>query len=143
MVPAQTLTARAPAAWRGRVTVVSAAVTLVASLFAPAAAAQAGHDEASRSQATQALLTTLALAPESPPAPDDPFVAVVTADRDVRERAYERISAQSRATVAVRVAAEARQRADVADLEAAAAAQIEGRAAHKVLVERRRFSRLT
>lgn len=90
-----------------------------------------------------ALLETLALAPDQPASPDDVFVAVVDADRLVRDAGIARLTADSRASAAAADSRRADGARDVALVREAGAAEVKRRAAQELTTERDRLSDLT
>lgn len=112
---------------------------------AQAAPAPAGTDPAQvPAPDPSALLKTLALAPtDSPASPDDPFVAVVVADKDVHAKAVARITAQVQSSNAAAQSAVAGQAKDAALAKALVALKVKLAATHKLSVERKRMAQLT
>jgi hypothetical protein len=127
---------------------VGLASMLVMGLAGAPAAGQAVEDEppktASEEQAAEeALLKTLALAPESPPSPDDPFVDAVTAADRVAETALERLEATDRSNAANVAAIEAAQKLQAAVAKEEAALDARRAAEAELATERERLSDLT
>ncbi|MCU1354776.1 MAG: Mannosyl-glycoprotein endo-beta-N-acetylglucosaminidase [Acidimicrobiales bacterium] len=131
---------------RSRWVALLAALALVVGLVAGPASAQDAKpnagDEAPKED-TPAVLKTLALAPDSPPAPDDPFVAVVEADKAVEQAAMARLTASDRAARAGRDSLAAAQVRDAAFAKALAARRVRDDASKQLSVERKRFSDLS
>lgn len=99
--------------------------------------------KAEQEAADKALLETLALAPESPPAPDDPFVAVVEADDAVAKAAVDRLELTARsndANVRSLTAVAALKRTQ---LREQAARNVRDHAERTLSIERRRLADLT
>ncbi len=94
-------------------------------------------------EAAKALFETLAAAPDQPPAPDDPFVAVVNADKDVRDLGLARLAAQDRSYDANKLSVLAATARNISLMKEAAAEQVRDRATRKLAKERKRMSALT
>jgi hypothetical protein len=94
-------------------------------------------------EAAKALFDTLAAAPDQPPSPDDPFVAVVNADKDVRDLGLARLAAQDRSYGANKASVLAATARNIDLMKEVAAEKVRDRATHKLAVERKRMSALS
>lgn len=141
---------------RGAAAVALAALVLAGSVASPPLAAQqapspAGTAESTlpqprteeeRAEAARKLEEALALAPESPPSPDDPFAELAAATAEVRARALARLQAtalEQSATSTAFVAAVGRRDAEIAE---AAATEARDEAADEAAEERERLKDL-
>jgi hypothetical protein len=122
-----------------------AAALVVGALGAPALGQEEEppRSEAEQAAAEVALLETLALAPEAPPSPDDPFAAVVEADDRVVETGLARLEATAASDEANVVAITAVGELQAAQAEEEAAKEVRAAAIEELSVERRRLSDLS
>ncbi len=134
----------------GRAAVLGVVAVLVIGLVGGPAAAQATEDidrpltKTEHEAAAAALEETLALAPkDQPPAADDPFQEVASAQAAVAERGFDRLSATTRSDAANVTALEAVVELQAAQAKEAAAVKVRTAAIAEVSRERRRLSDLT
>ena len=99
--------------------------------------------EAEQAAADAALAETLELAPEQPPAADDPFAAVVAADERVAEAALERLDVTAESDAANLRALAAAQDLQAAQEKERAAVMVREAAIDELSIERERLSDLS
>jgi hypothetical protein len=130
--------------------VVVAALAVTVMLAAAPATGQSADSAEDRpkspeeqARAEQALLETLAAAPDQPPAPDDPFAEVAAARRATEQAAAARMTITARSDEANVRALEAAEAQAVAERREAAAQRARDAASEELATERERLSDLT